>query len=127
MVQSKTVNILGLSLAVAFSILWAYFWRYINLALNKIFRGFFCKSPGSGCNKLFDIFRFMYVWGFNFYFVFALITLIMGIFGILAGQQPTWLKGDGLAGDKSKQQGKQQKKQQKKQPQKQQKKEGFLF
>ena len=126
MAQSKTVTILIMSVALAFSVLWAYFWRYINLALNKIFRGFFCKSPGSGCNKLFDIFRFIAVWSFNFYFVFAVITLIVTIFGILSGHQPPWMKEDGPAGDKPKQQKKQQKRQQPRQK-KRQKKESFLF
>ena len=127
MAESKSMSILLLVIGVGLWCAWMYFWRYVNLAINKVLRGWLCKTPGSGCNKLFNIFRFIIVWGFNFNLVFAAIVLISGIFGVLTGRKPGWMKKTAGEDYKPKQQGKQQKKQQKKQPRKQQKKEGFLF
>ena len=34
----------------------------------------------------------MVIWGYNFIFVFAAIAFITGVFGIISGRKPEWMK-----------------------------------
>ena len=90
MAESKISSIVLLTIGSVLICAWCIFWRYINLAVQQALQDWLCNSPG--CFKLFEILRFMVIWGYNFLFVFLAIGFISGLFGILSGNTPEWLK-----------------------------------
>ena len=85
-IQSFFVLLVFLLLAIAY----IFFWYWINLKINNLLRNWLCGSPY--CNKLFDIFRFLIVWGFRFQLVFIVLAFISGVFSYLTGKDPWWIK-----------------------------------